>query len=179
MAVAEETEGDGKHEHDRAGNIGCSMGVSGLTANDRNQNGQSGGGEQHAAGVDADAANPFLEVIAVGFENKPLVAEKGERDGEQIPEQAGEHVSIGEERGQQHREQGKTAIAKCCIDNAHGQIAKERGWDGPRLGRGGHDGERASTGCLDRPRQERMPGINSRDDSRLGWCSEGYDRYQW
>src|ERR1039458_2277865 len=81
MAVAEKTEDDGKYQHDCASDVGSTMSVAGLVLNDRNQHRKDGSGEQHASGIDAKAADPFFEVIAVRLENKPLVSEKREQIG--------------------------------------------------------------------------------------------------
>ena len=74
--MAKETEDHGKDEHDRACDVRCGAGVSSLPANDRYKKRKRGRREQHAAGVDADAADPFSKVVAMRFENKPLISEK-------------------------------------------------------------------------------------------------------
>ena len=96
--MAKETEGEGSYQHDRAGNVGSGMCVSGSTLNEWDQHGKESSGEQHAGAVDADAADPFFKVMAVRLENKPLISQKSERDGEQIRDEARENISVGDER---------------------------------------------------------------------------------
>ena len=98
--MAKETEDDGEHEHDEACDIRSGFRVASLPSNDRYQSGKRGSREQHAAGIDAHASKPFLEVIAVSFENKPLISEKREGDGEEICQEAGRNVSVGEQWSQ-------------------------------------------------------------------------------
>jgi hypothetical protein len=124
--VAKETEHDGKYEHDRAGDVRSAAGIPGLMLNDRDQQGKDGSRDQHAAGIDANTADPLFKVIAVCPENKPLISEERKRDGEKICQQARENVSVREERGQQQREQGKAAVAKGCIERTDRQVAKQR-----------------------------------------------------
>ena len=82
--MAKKTECYGENEHDCARNVRRSPWVSGLPANDGDEDRKRGCRERHAAGIDADAADPFFEVVAVRFENKPLIAEKRERDSDQV-----------------------------------------------------------------------------------------------
>ena len=61
MTVAEETEDDGEDQDDGAGDVGSGARVSSLPPDEGNQEGKSGGRKDHAAGIDADAADPFAK----------------------------------------------------------------------------------------------------------------------
>lgn len=84
--MSEEAEGKGSYQHDRTGNVGGAMRVASPMLNDWHEHGKRSGRKQDAGSVDADAADPFFKVVAVGPENKPLISQKSERDGEQIGE---------------------------------------------------------------------------------------------
>jgi hypothetical protein len=68
--------------------------VAGLAADYADNKGKRGGRQDHAAGINADATNPFLEVVALSLEYKPLISEEGERDAEKIGEEASYDISI-------------------------------------------------------------------------------------
>ena len=157
--MTKKAEDDGKDEYDRPRDVRRGAGVSGLPANSGNKKRKRSRGEQHTAGVDANAADPFLEVVSLRFENKPLISEKSKRNGEQIREQTGENVSVRDERSQQHREQRKTAIAEDCVARTDGQVANQRCWGRPGLGRRRHDSGRA--GPVARTRQGRSEMLRS------------------
>ena len=96
--MAKETKRQGRYQHNCAGNVGSAVGVSSSMLNERYQHGKESGGQQHAGAVNTDAANPFFKVMAMGPENKPLISQKRERDGEQIRDEARQNISIGDER---------------------------------------------------------------------------------
>ena len=100
MAVSEKTEEHRKDKHNGARNVRGRAVISGLTAHCGNNERKRGGREQHAAGIDADAANPLLEVVTVRLENKPLISEKRKRDREQVRAQTGDDVAVGDKRSQ-------------------------------------------------------------------------------
>ncbi|MGO9936001.1 MAG: hypothetical protein ACLPV8_29950, partial [Steroidobacteraceae bacterium] len=68
--MPKEAEQDGKNENDGSGNIRGTAVVAGLAANNADDERKSGGGQNHAAGINANAANPFLEVVALSPEYK-------------------------------------------------------------------------------------------------------------
>ena len=80
----------------------------------------SAAGQDHAAGINAEATDPFLEVVAVSLEYKPLISEEGEGDAKQIGEEAGHDISVGKERAQEKCEQCKAAVAEDRVASAHG-----------------------------------------------------------
>lgn len=178
MAMTKKAEDYGKHEHDCAGDVRGTMCVSCSMSDQRNHKGKRGSGERHAAGIDAQAAEPFLEIVALSPENKPLISEKSKRNGEQIREQTGENVSVRDERSQQHREQRKTAIAEDCVARTDGQVANQHCWGRPGLGKRRHDSGKSRPGRSNAPRQERNAKVNIRDHTLIEPGSEGNDRYQ-
>jgi hypothetical protein len=159
MAMTNKAEDYGKHEHDCAGDVRGTMCVSCSMSDQRNHKGKRGSGERHAAGIDAQAAEPFLEIVALSPENKPLISEKSKRNGEQIREQTGKNISVRDERSQQHREQRKTAIAEDCVARTDGQVANQRCWGRPGLGRRRHVSGRA--GPVARTHQGRSEMLRS------------------
>ena len=80
VAVTEEAEEDRQREDDGARNVGRAVIASGLAADDHYHKRQRGSGQHHGAGIDAEASDPFLEVIALGLEYKPLISEKSKGD---------------------------------------------------------------------------------------------------
>jgi hypothetical protein len=82
MAMSEEAEDNRKYKHDRSRDIGSAALVPRLAADEPDYDRQSCGGQDHAPGVDADAANPFFEIVSTGLEDKPLISEEGEADTE-------------------------------------------------------------------------------------------------
>jgi hypothetical protein len=175
--VAKETEDDGKYEHDRAGDVRSAAGIPGLMLNDRDQQGKDGSRDQHAAGIDANTADPLFKVIAVCPENKPLISEERKRDGEKICQQARENVSVSEERCQQQREQGKAAVAKGCIERTDRQVAKQRRGHRRRRRSRIHDREWRQHQRETHRRASVCRGLTPPNHSPTGQRSEGYDRY--
>lgn len=102
--MTEKAEGDGEHQNDRARDVRSVLSNRDMTSNDWNQNRERSGRQQYASAVDSDAAEPFLEVVAVRLENKPLIPEERKCDGKQIGKQTRENVSVSNKRSQQHRE---------------------------------------------------------------------------
>lgn len=155
--MAKEAEDNGKGEDESSGDVGCSLCVTGLAPNYGNHDWKRRGGEQHAAGVDANAADPFFEAVAVRLENKPLISEKRERDGEQVSDQAGDNVAVGDERREQHGKQGETSIAQNGIAGADHQVADHHDRARRRLGSRDHDRECRSRGAHTPMRRVRTP----------------------
>ncbi len=132
--MSEETERDGEHENDGAGNVWGAAVMSRLPANDADDERKCGGGQNYDPGINADAADPFLKVVPVSLEDKPLISEEGKRNREEIGEQAGQDISVGKKRSQEQREQCKAAIAKDCVTGAHGQVPDKSKRASGRLG---------------------------------------------
>ena len=84
MTMSKEAEDNRKYEHYRTGDIGSAAVVARLAADESDYDGQGCGGQDHAAGIDAEATNPFLEIVSAGLEDKPLISKEGEADAEQI-----------------------------------------------------------------------------------------------
>ena len=125
MAVTEEAEEDRKHEDDGARDIGRAVIASGLAADDHHHKWKRGSGHYHAAGIDAQASGPFLEVIALGLEYKPLISEKGEGDTEEVRQHTRQNVSVSYQRTQQHSKQCIAAITKNRVARADDEVADQ------------------------------------------------------
>ena len=126
MAMAEETEHDGKHQHQGARDIRRAAVVMRFAADYSNHDRQRCGRKNHAAGIDADATDPFFEIVALRLEYKPLISKKSKSYAEHIGEQAGQHIPVGKNWRQDQSKQGKAAIAKGRVTSAHRQVPDER-----------------------------------------------------
>lgn len=84
VAMAKKAEDERRYKHDCAGKVRGGSRIAGLMANEWDQNRKRGCRKQDAGRVDADAADPFFDIVPVRFENKPLVSQKCEGDRKQI-----------------------------------------------------------------------------------------------
>ncbi len=145
--MAKKTDGDGKHQDDGSSDIGRAAVVSGLAANEGDHEGKRSDGEDHTSCVDGKAAYPFLQIVSVSLKDEPFIAEKCERNPEQVGHEAGENVSVRKERRQDQREQRVAAEAEDRVASADSQVSNysdrsRNGWNWRRrcdfnCGRGG------------------------------------------
>lgn len=94
MAMSKKAEHHGENKNDCAGDVWSAPLVTGLAADDVNDQRKRGHRENHAAGVHANAADPFFEIVPVCLEYKPFVSEECERDAQEIREQTGYDITV-------------------------------------------------------------------------------------
>ena len=136
-AMTEKAEHNRNRKNDPARDVGRAA-VASAAADRRNHERQCGARQHHATGVDAQASEPFPEVIALGLEHEPLISQEGKADAQEIGKKTGEDVSVSDHRTQQRREQGIAAISKRRVARAHYQVAHQLWAARHGQGCGGH-----------------------------------------
>jgi len=118
--MPEEAEYDRKHKNYGAGDVRRFTLVAGPAADDTDHERKRSGGQDHTAGINANTADPFLEIVAFGSEYKPLIPQEGERDTEQIGEQAGYHISVGKDGSQEQCEPSEATVSEDRVASTDG-----------------------------------------------------------
>ncbi len=104
-----------------------------ISPNNHYQDGQGEYSEKNAAAVYAYATDPFPQVVALGFEYKPLVAEVGHRDVQQTRNHRGGDITVRNHRAENCGEKRERAVTEQGIPSANQQISPElSGRDVPR-----------------------------------------------
>src|ERR1700724_2281055 len=84
--VAEVAGGDGDDGEDSRREVGGELMPRDPVLEQERDGRQQGEGEDHAAAIDGEAAQPFAQVVAAGPEDKPLVSEEGCGHGDDVRE---------------------------------------------------------------------------------------------
>lgn len=82
--------------YDRARQIGSPCRQTRTPSYQRNQRWQRCRPENDPSAVHYDAACPFVQIVAFGLEYEPLISEKGDRDVDQVGQQARRNIAVSE-----------------------------------------------------------------------------------
>src|SRR5262249_42535709 len=124
LPVAEETVDDSERGHDRAADVRSGP----RPARERLERGHEHRQAHHPGhyprAIDRNAPEPLTKVVALGLEDEPLVADKGDRNVEEAGEGSGEHIPQGY-AAEQGREQRERPVTEERVAGANDQITRE------------------------------------------------------
>jgi hypothetical protein len=86
------------------------------------EHGQDGESEEDVSAVNADATDPLAEIVALGFEDKPLVSEKRNGDVDEGREHGGKHVTLRHNLVEKGSEEGKGSVGEGRVPDANQEI---------------------------------------------------------
>ena len=123
--MTEEAEDDGNARHDGSAEVGGPFGVGKDSLEEWDEDGHADEAHDHGCAVDANAANPLREVVAVGAEDEPLVAQERDSDADDAGEEDGVHVAVASRPGEQPVQEGEDAVTEDSVEAADEQVAPE------------------------------------------------------
>lgn len=122
--MSEEAKDDCDTCHDCASDVGGQFRSRKDVLKDGHEDRHARESNQRGCAINSDTANPFRQVIAMGVEDEPLIAQEGDGDGNEAGEEGRVHITEAAHTRKQPIEENKETVAKYGVKSSYEQVAE-------------------------------------------------------